>query len=67
MHHVWRMLNDALDMTQPYTDARREVNIAQGLLRGINTQLGSDPKRMLDEGRRKGWTRKEIIAAELRI
>ena len=67
MRVVWHMLNDALDLTQPYTDARQEVNQARGTLREINTRLGSDLRRMLAKSRQEGWTREDIVAAELGI
>ena len=64
---VWRLLNETLDMTQAYTDARHRINDSRGRLREINTQLGSDLRRMLEKGRTEGWTRSELIAAEVRI
>ena len=64
---VWKLLNETLDMTQAYTDARHRINESRGRLREINAQLGSDLGRMLEKGRIEGWTRSELIAAEVRI
>ena len=64
---VWKLLNETLDMTQAYTDARHRINESRGRLREINAQLGSDLKRMLEKGRTEEWTRSELIAAEVRI
>ena len=64
---VWKLLNDTLDMTQAYTDARHRINESRGRLREINAQLGADLGRMLEKGRIEGWTRSELIAAEVRI
>ena len=64
---VWRLLNETLDMTQAYSDARHRINESRGRLREINAQLGSDLRQMLERGRTEGWTRSELIAAEVEI